>query len=271
VSKEERFRNGRITIVSPGPMPSAYSTSSPTELHCGEWQGVEPEEYIQFLNLTLWDTYQILASLPPLPAASGSGGGGGGEASNVKRAAAEVAEELRGLGLGGNANGTDQGEVELELQGEAASEEEAAAVRSCARCSHSFTCGPSFIAVKPLTLSPAVTFALSNHQVRKLMEKLGGTTAAAGGAGGGGSGMSLAMSIGSHRPKAKKAKTTRKAKAKAKRAAAAEALHKGCADAPLISTSVLVQRVAPLWHDVLSVWVSRLRVLLLSPGVTWVG
>jgi hypothetical protein len=99
-------------------------TTEATERHSGAWQGVEPEEYIQFLNLTLWDTYQILANLPPLPPAAGDS-----EASDVKRAAAEVAEELRALGLGGNATGMDQGEVELELQGEAASEEEAAVVQ----------------------------------------------------------------------------------------------------------------------------------------------
>jgi hypothetical protein len=69
---------------------------------------------VQFLSLTLWDTYQILANLPPLPSAPVGGVGAG--PSEVKRAAAEVAAELKQLGFGGNADGPDQGEVEMELQ-----------------------------------------------------------------------------------------------------------------------------------------------------------
>ena len=61
--------------------------------------------------------------------------------------------------------------------------------------------------------------------VRKLMRKLGGSTATSGHKSG------LAMSIGKAKPK----RTTKKAKAKAKRTAAADALHRGCVCAALRS------------------------------------
>eukprot|EP00238_Polyblepharides_amylifera_P006334 CAMPEP_0196582476 /NCGR_PEP_ID=MMETSP1081-20130531/39034_1 /TAXON_ID=36882 /ORGANISM="Pyramimonas amylifera, Strain CCMP720" /LENGTH=267 /DNA_ID=CAMNT_0041903039 /DNA_START=32 /DNA_END=831 /DNA_ORIENTATION=- len=98
-------------------------------------QTVEESEYVEFLNRTLWDTYQILSQLAPLDCEGGLGEGGkeaGGRARQEvsgRRDAREVAEELKQLGFGGKADAGHQVEVEHELEEHAATTEEAEFVR----------------------------------------------------------------------------------------------------------------------------------------------
>jgi hypothetical protein len=41
-------------------------------------EGVEADEYVEFLNRTLWDTLQVLEALPADGGGGGAGGGAGG-------------------------------------------------------------------------------------------------------------------------------------------------------------------------------------------------
>jgi len=98
-------------------------------------EGVEAQEYIDFLDRTLWDTYQVLQCLAPRPSSAALStdktAGAAETLAAAKKAAEEVASELAALGFGGLEEGAI---TEVELQGEladvGATEEEAAAVRS---------------------------------------------------------------------------------------------------------------------------------------------